>query len=787
MADPLHLPSISHFPFLIFDLLLPTMSSDDEFVNSGEEDWDAFLSETEWDERNPFRAPTCTTPRCGGSNLHFSGNLSICLDCHCAASSSAFPYTPLRQDSELRLLVVWPHRHGEDENSIRCGLVRCCLDDHVEYEAISYTWADENGDASKKCAVLIDDEPFQVTASCEAVLKRARHRSTLRLLWIDAVCINQDDVDERGHQVRLMPEIYSHAKRVLVFPGEASEEDSLGLYHLPSIKIDGWKWGDDSPDSKSKMQIWKSAQRAARHLFSRRYFTRVWILQEIALAMDPVVIYGRYEIPWVKLRDQIFKSLEYFAGKSVHTYNFNMPLLPPTQPLPKVLTIRTSTILGPRDLLFVLDKARNSQAQDPRDKVFALFGMIQFASSLGYVADYNETVEEAYTRVTVLLASVHGLFSVLARTNRSTVRQTLPAWVPDWSVTGDPAQASLSSKAPQWSSADWAAETCSLTNTPGELLYVPVLPNPDKYEMEIIGAWVCDLGALVYAGRSVQVFAKHGVYAAANDQELELLYRALKLPEGRSLCCYVPSPFEEARSFRSTGDMENELRRLAASDRQLVARELYLDGLFRGNQIFILSDGQDEFSFVGICVAAAKEGLLYSRADSITHALHKAVSEKFLASVGKHKMASQGVRGDDIKSESPSSGTGTGINAPGSLPLRRVAKGDELGTAGYLTPFEPLVRTLTSLRKLSQGREASHSAVKTQPRGQGGAGGWLDAWAERELWGLDAFLQTDEGKRRLAKIDMEEFEDKVTQSYLARHEFKLEEDHLVFERLKFKM
>jgi len=111
-------------------------------------------------------------------------------------------------------------------------------------------------------------------------------------------------------------------------------------------------------------------------------------------------------------------------------------------------------------------------------------------------------------------------------------------------------------------------------------------------------------------------------------------------------------------------------------------------------------------------------------------------------------------------------------------------------------PSCPVVRLVASFHESSQG---SKVAVKTQPRWQVGVGGWLTAWDESGVQGLDEFLQTDEGKRKLTDVDMEELDDEERRSFLARYiliydEFPrappihwIGEDPLVFERLRFKM
>jgi Heterokaryon incompatibility protein (HET) len=93
---------------------------------------------------------------------------------------------------------------------------------HDDYEALSYVW----GDPLIRENIELDGVEFQVTTNLHAALRHLRWVTRPRLLWIDAVCINQTNPAERSKQVSLMTEIYKHAKQVIIWLGESSH-DSL--------------------------------------------------------------------------------------------------------------------------------------------------------------------------------------------------------------------------------------------------------------------------------------------------------------------------------------------------------------------------------------------------------------------------------------------------------------------------------------------------------------------------------------------------------------------------------
>lgn len=123
-------------------------------------------------------------------------------------------YEPLAGPLEIRLLVLQPG--SEDVHFV---LRHANLEGRPDYEAISYCW----GDPTDTRTVYCDDKPLQVTNSLFTALKQLRHADQPRILWADAICINQQDVPEKIAQVRLMSRIYSQPTRILIWLGDDTE------------------------------------------------------------------------------------------------------------------------------------------------------------------------------------------------------------------------------------------------------------------------------------------------------------------------------------------------------------------------------------------------------------------------------------------------------------------------------------------------------------------------------------------------------------------------------------
>lgn len=329
-----------------------------------------------------------------------------------SSSDGRFLYPPVKQRSETRLACLYP---GSVADPIKCDIRMGRLENLPSYEAISYTWADESGDITKCKTIYLNSRPFFVTSNCEAALKRLRLRWSYRTIWMDAISIDQDNSEELGHQVQLMPEIYARALRVVIYIGEADDNSAIVLDYL--------RHGNSSV--LLRRNPFFDTITALSDILARRYFSRVWILQEVALARQAVLVCGSTTIPW-----SCFTLDNLTARQMLH---WSSSKLLNSFPLPPVICFGAPRYKDPDDLLAILDMARPCNALDPRDKVFALIGLITGAQAEGFMADYTLTVEQVYTSVAAYIARRVGCVAVLSRIALTNRFPRLPSWVPDWS------------------------------------------------------------------------------------------------------------------------------------------------------------------------------------------------------------------------------------------------------------------------------------------------------------------------------------------------------------------
>ena len=232
-----------------------------------------------------------------------------------------------------------------------------------------------------------------VTENLHSALKRLQLPNQPRLIWADAICINQEDIDERGSQVRLMKDIYRRASSVVIWLGEAIEVDGKDLWPIPSLLeaaqknlkrtelpirhgTKDWVRYVLRPDYTTSGDLdnkrWNRTIKSLILLLHRPWFLRTWIVQEVALASHALVMCGCHIANW----DDFYRSvsyaidLDYFSSTQPEMYSS----------LQNIEHVRRDLAQNhysrPLDLLASF---RIFLATDARDKVFGLYSL--FSSS----------------------------------------------------------------------------------------------------------------------------------------------------------------------------------------------------------------------------------------------------------------------------------------------------------------------------------------------------------------------------------------------------------------------
>ncbi|KAK0713737.1 heterokaryon incompatibility protein-domain-containing protein, partial [Lasiosphaeria miniovina] len=276
-------------------------------------------------------------------------------------------YIPLPKGS-VRLLRLSPL---SDKNPhIQCRLTNFSMLDSVSthpYESLSYVW----GSDDNKQPIYVDGDELYIMANLYGALSHLRYCFLERILWVDAICINQDDKAEKGRQVQLMAKIYSKASRVIVWLGEKADGSDQALEDIRAAAV---KEPANSPADKTN-------RNNILTLLERRCSERIWVLQEVAAARHILIKCGPTEID-----GYAFCSGLSALNLSYETRPHLLGLIPPIVYLIRGAVFRPRYegdetnlqdrfSLGIRPLGQLVDMYHTHKATVPLDKVYALLGM----------------------------------------------------------------------------------------------------------------------------------------------------------------------------------------------------------------------------------------------------------------------------------------------------------------------------------------------------------------------------------------------------------------------------
>ncbi|KAF4638007.1 hypothetical protein G7Y89_g76 [Cudoniella acicularis] len=186
-----------------------------------------------------------------------------------------YQYASLKpKEGQTRILTLLPSsQHGA---SIYCVLKITSIDPvSTPFEALSYTWGEE-GDVCPD-PIFLNGYSVKIRRNIEVFLRILRHATLPRELWADAICINQASYEEKSVHLDMMAFIYSRARRVVIWLGLPTDTSALAVSVLPTI----------SPEADF-LRISNVQSHAIDLLFSREWFTRVWVVQGFMLGQDAI-------------------------------------------------------------------------------------------------------------------------------------------------------------------------------------------------------------------------------------------------------------------------------------------------------------------------------------------------------------------------------------------------------------------------------------------------------------------------------------------------------------------
>lgn len=368
-----------------------------------------------------------------------------------------FQYDGLRSRKHIRSLTLYP---GNRQEPIRCAVSSVDLDQIDQpYEAISYAW----GNATVFCPMECNLATLQIPRSLLKALKVFRYGESdhPRFLWADSICIDQHNVEERSSQVQLMRQIYTRASKVLIWLGHSDvKETELALDLVCQIantemvdqEADDAKSAPSATDTVPQAYYsWRnphdrleqamtkyptrsrfdpSSLRSLCSLFDCRWFSRLWVIQELVLSCCAEVFWGPGSID--------FNLIGTAATYVLDNYQPLVYPYPAFSGLKKCYTIYGiwTRRWGPISFFDMLWLARGFNAADPRDKIFGMLGLPTSDYNPDIAAfmeaDYTLSKDEVFKAVAkrILITDKEVDLLAMIQHGASVVVEWL-SWVPD--------------------------------------------------------------------------------------------------------------------------------------------------------------------------------------------------------------------------------------------------------------------------------------------------------------------------------------------------------------------
>jgi hypothetical protein len=353
-------------------------------------------------------------------------------------------YRKLTQRNSIRLLRIEPGNTERMRFYLETTSLTQLSRPSPTYEALSYVW----GTGDRSVAISSAEGSIKVTKDLGDALRRLRLPDQPRYLWVDAVCINQSDDGERGHQVRLMRKIYKRTESVLIWLGKDEQNQAGAAFSIArAIASGGYVQGqpvgeasftkrgisidEHLPPPPADLISWG----AVASLFGNSWFWRVWCIQEVALAASAIVLWGDFEIPWrwlglaaTRIRINYYQFLRSYRMSGV----FGAYL---------IYRISQGDVdADPAKISFLdlLAMTRQFEATNPRDHIYSLLGIATTDSNPGagelYMEpNYRLEREDVYRELAQKAVHSGDLLKLLSSVQHGPeIADNWPSWIPQW-------------------------------------------------------------------------------------------------------------------------------------------------------------------------------------------------------------------------------------------------------------------------------------------------------------------------------------------------------------------
>lgn len=334
-------------------------------------------------------------------------------------------YKSLKRETSIRILALQPCTDYDAE--LRCDLVYSDRDailqgtDRVPYyEPVSYVWGSHP--VFSHTLITGDGCLIQVTPNVDEILRVLRKPTRTRYLWIDAVCLNQDNLAEKAKQVPLIGLIFSQGKKTHIYLNCAqSLERPLRILKC----LDNPNGLQNRVPSFIDSNLREIAD-SVSNVLQNPWFSRRWILQEVALSRHAVVRSKHYSISWEVLKFSIRKFASLMQERDVHL----------SSPVHDAINVVLSLADAFQDVNSLFMNFYKTECSIPVDRIYSLYGLVDKERHLLPPVDYNLLPYELCINLAVSIAregSIGALFDGLTFFgNLRNLDPILPSWIPAW-------------------------------------------------------------------------------------------------------------------------------------------------------------------------------------------------------------------------------------------------------------------------------------------------------------------------------------------------------------------
>lgn len=324
------------------------------------------------------------------------------------------------------------------------------MDEDPAYYALSYVW----GDPDDTVVIRVDGQPFQATRNLWCALRQLRRETHGQIFWIDAICINQDNDEEKSHQVANMGSVFRSCCEAFLFLGERQSCIDSDADEQPHSKMarkafelirlfDSNKHIDEIPcfekTSEGQLAISREYERhftALESLNRRPWWSRIWVVQETALPKKARLVWASEECAFESVAS---------AASNHHTHRKKCCQLLGSSDRCGTLDDLYFKI---RPMMWARNYTQNSfrrtivdlrhtcvelQASSRRDLVYGLLGLVNDWSCVTspLPPDYSGSLEHCYAAIFLNFTAHDRSGALMGRRSRNVIEK-LPTWVPDW-------------------------------------------------------------------------------------------------------------------------------------------------------------------------------------------------------------------------------------------------------------------------------------------------------------------------------------------------------------------